>query len=108
LRRGGLLILETPNPLSVVVAARNFWIDPTHLRPVHPESLRQLARQQGFDPVEVVELRPFPAAERLPEIPLGEVPTDLQPFADRLNRLRDRLDDLLYGHQDFGLIARKP
>ncbi|HYX22677.1 MAG TPA: class I SAM-dependent methyltransferase, partial [Thermoanaerobaculia bacterium] len=36
---GGVLILETPNPLSLVVAARNFWLDPTHRRPVHPESL---------------------------------------------------------------------
>jgi O-antigen chain-terminating methyltransferase len=107
LRPGGLLVLETPNPLSVVVAARSFWLDPTHRRPVHPEFLRELARQQGFDAIEVLPQRPFPATERLPEIPLAEVPAELQPMADRLNRLRDRLDDVLFGHQDYGLVARK-
>ncbi|MFQ5351401.1 MAG: class I SAM-dependent methyltransferase, partial [Thermoanaerobaculia bacterium] len=39
LRPGGVLILETPNPMSLVVAARNFWLDPTHQRPVHPKML---------------------------------------------------------------------
>ena len=34
---GGCLVLETPNPLSITVAASNFWLDPSHLRPLHPE-----------------------------------------------------------------------
>jgi len=108
LRPGGVLLLETPSPLSVVVGARNFWLDPTHQRPVHPGYLRELARQQGFDDLEIVELHPFAAGERLPEISLDELPPELHPLADRVNRLRDRLDDLLYGFQDYGLVARKP
>jgi O-antigen chain-terminating methyltransferase len=107
LRPGGVLILETPNPLSMVVAARNFWLDPTHVRPLHPEAARQLAAQLGFE-AEVLPLRPFSREECLPEIPLAEVPADLQPLADRVNRLRDRLDDLLFGSQDYALVARKP
>jgi O-antigen chain-terminating methyltransferase len=108
LRPGGVLLIETPSPLSVVVGARNFWLDPTHQRPVHPGYLQELARQQGFDDLEVVELHPFAAGERLPEISLDELPPELHPLADRVNRLRDRLDDLLYGFQDYGLVARKP
>jgi SAM-dependent methyltransferase len=107
LRPGGVLVLETPNPLSLVVAARNFWLDPTHVRPLHPETARQLARQLGFS-AEVLELRPFPAEERLPEIALAEVPEELRPLADGINRMRDRLDDLLFGSQDYALVARKP
>jgi O-antigen chain-terminating methyltransferase len=80
---GGVLILETPNPLSLVVAARNFWLDPTHRRPVHPESLRL-----SFD--------------------LAAVPEPQRDLADRVNRLRDRLDDLLFGYQDYALVATKP
>ncbi|HSS78755.1 MAG TPA: class I SAM-dependent methyltransferase [Thermoanaerobaculia bacterium] len=107
LRPGGVLILETPNPLSVVVAARNFWLDPTHVRPVHPESLKLMYELAGFDPVERLDLRPFPAADRLPEIDLAKLPAEQRPLADQVNRLRDRLDDLLFGCQDFGMVGRK-
>ncbi len=105
---GGVLILETPNPLSLVVAARNFWLDPTHRRPVHPESLRLLYELAGFDPVERLDLRAFAAAERLPEIDLARLPAEQHHLADRVNRLRDRLDELLFGFQDFGMIGSKP
>jgi len=108
LRPGGTLILETPSPLSLVVGARNFWLDPTHARPVHPESLRLLYELAGFDPVERLDLRPFPPAERLPEIELSRLPPEQRVLADAVNRLRDHLDDLLYGCQDFALIGVKP
>lgn len=108
LRPGGVLILETPNPLSVVVAARNFWLDPTHRRPVHPESFRLLYELAGFEPIERLDLRPFPDSERLPEIDLAILPAEQRPLADHVNRLRDRLDELLFGYQDFGLIGIKP
>lgn len=105
---GGVLALETPNPESLVVAARRFWLDPTHRRPVHPETLELLVRVAGFDPVERQELRPFGAGERLPEIDLADVPEGQHALADRVNRLRDVLDDLLFGFQDYSVIARKP
>jgi SAM-dependent methyltransferase len=108
LRPGGVLILETPNPLSVVVAARNFWLDPTHVRPVHPESLRLMFELAGFDPVERLDLRPFSEADRLPEIGLAGLPPEQRALADQVNRLRDRLDDLLFGFQDFGMVGKRP
>ncbi len=107
LRPGGVLILETPNPLSIVVAARNFWLDPTHRRPIHPESLKLLFQLAGFATVEHLELRPFPAAERLPEIDLATLPEAQRELADRVNRLRDRLDELLFGDQDYAVIGTK-
>ncbi len=107
LKPGGVLILETPNPLSIVVAARNFWLDPTHVRPVHPESLKLMYELAGFDPVERLDLRPFAVADRLPEIDLAKLPAEQRPLADQVNRLRDRLDDLLFGYQDFGMVGRK-
>jgi SAM-dependent methyltransferase len=108
LRSGGVLILETPNPLSLVVAARNFWLDPTHVRPVHPASLKLMVELAGFEPVERLDLRPFPASERLPEIDLATVPEEQRRLADQVNRLRDRIDELLFGCQDFGMVGKKP
>lgn len=108
LRPGGVLILETPSPLSLVVAARNFWLDPTHQRPVHPELLRLLAEEAGFMDIQIVQLRAFPEASRLPEIDLAALAADQRPLADAVNRLRDRIDELLFGCQDYGLVGRKP
>lgn len=107
LRAGGLLILETPNPLSLVVAARNFWLDPTHQRPIHPESLRLSCESAGFDRVETLWLRPFPQHERLPEIEIGDLGETQHLLADRVNRLRDQLDDLLFGYQDYAVLAER-
>jgi len=108
LKPGGVLILETPSPLSLIVAARNFWLDPTHVRPVHPESLKLMYELAGFEPVERLDLRPFPDRERLPEIDLAKVPEEQKQLADKVNRLRDRIDELLFGFQDFGMVGRKP
>lgn len=108
LRPGGVLVLEAPNPLSLVVAARSFWLDPTHRRPVHPESLEALLRGVGFDSVERLELRAFSSEERLPEIALDGLDDAGRELADRVNRLRDRLDDLVFGYQDYGLVGVKP
>jgi hypothetical protein len=55
-----------------------------------------------------MELRAFPDAERLPEIDLDELEGETKLVADRMNRLRDRLDDLLFGYQDYGLVGVKP
>ena len=105
LRPGGILILETPNPLSLVVAARSFWVDPTHQRPVHPETLKLLFDLAGFEDVRYLPLRPFPEAARLPEINLAELPEEQRRLADRINRLRDRLDETLFGDQDFAILG---
>jgi len=69
LRPGGVLIAETPNALNVRVASANFWLDPTHQRPVHPELLRFLATRAGFVRTEDVfanELAPMPDLGDLP------------------------------------------
>lgn len=108
LRPGGLILLETPNPLSVSVTASSFWLDPTHMRPVHPETLRVCYENAGFQDIERLDLRPYPAEQRLPEISLEGLDGQSRELADRLNRLRDDLDDLLYGHRDYALIGVRP
>jgi SAM-dependent methyltransferase len=78
------------------------------VRPVHPESLRLMYELAGFDPVERLDLRPFPEADRLPEIDLRSLPPEQRVLADQVNRLRDRLDEVLFGFQDFGMVGKRP
>lgn len=108
LRPGGLLLLETPNPLSLVAGASRFWIDPTHRRPVHPERLRALLVSAGFE-VEIRPCAPFPDADRLPEVTLpAGADEQLARLVWEINAVRDRLDDLLHGHQDYAALGLKP
>jgi SAM-dependent methyltransferase len=48
LRDGGLFILETPNPTNILVSSYDFYLDPSHIRPVHPLLLKFLALFKGF------------------------------------------------------------
>lgn len=34
----GILLMETPSSDNLIVASRGFYADPTHLRPIHPET----------------------------------------------------------------------
>ena len=48
LRPGGKVVLETVNPASLYTYARAFWVDPDHVRPVHPSFLEFLFREAEF------------------------------------------------------------
>lgn len=108
LKPGGVLILETPSPLSIVVGARNFWLDPTHQRPVHPDSLRLAFELAGFEEVERIDRQPFAESDRLREVETEDLAEGLRPLAYQINLLRDQLDSLLFGFQDYGMVGRKP
>ncbi len=55
---GGILILETPNPENLLVSSRQFYIDPTHKNPIHPQTLLFLLEQIGFSNLEIIRLNP--------------------------------------------------
>jgi len=48
LKPGGTLVAEFPNIQSVEVGANTFWLDPTHLRPLHPHFVEFVAHEVGF------------------------------------------------------------
>jgi SAM-dependent methyltransferase len=104
LRPGGLLVIETVNPRSVIGFLDLFTRDLTHERPLHPETLRFLAAAEGFSDVRI-EWRS--AIE--PDAQLQAIPTDGLPpaAAQLLNENIARLNGLLYGPQEYALIARK-
>ncbi|HVR40331.1 MAG TPA: class I SAM-dependent methyltransferase [Thermoanaerobaculia bacterium] len=98
LRAGGLLIIETPNAESLLIAATDFWRDPTHLAPRHPAALTVLAREHGFAIDEVRAVHELPEGTRIaiqPDDPLS------------LQRVIHAINDRLFAPQDLRLIARK-
>jgi SAM-dependent methyltransferase len=96
LAQGGVLILETPNPESLVAGSVNFHRDLTHLRPIHPDTLAFLCDSAGFSQVEIRRLSRVPDKERLPET-----------GAENIDAVVRQLNELLYGYQDYAIVARK-
>ena len=48
LKPGGLALMETPNARNLLVTAGDFYRDPTHKRPIFPDTLEALAEFRGF------------------------------------------------------------
>jgi SAM-dependent methyltransferase len=111
LRPGGVLIVESPNPHSLRVGGSLFWLDPTHVRPLLPETLELFLRATGLTPSRREFLNPFPADQLFEDDEggaSGVTDTDVKELAERIDRLRGRLDELLNGPRDFVVLAVVP
>jgi len=104
LRPGGLLVLETVNPRSVVGFLEVYNRDLTHERPLHPDTLRFLAAAEGFSDVRVEMRAPIDALSQLQPVPVQGLP---EGAAIALNENIARLNALLYGPQEYALFARR-
>jgi O-antigen chain-terminating methyltransferase len=109
LRPGGVLLCETPNPACLTVFSGAFYVDLTHIKPIHPEAARFVLEAAGFREVEVRYVNPYPPEMRLqPLEPLWYMRRYEEAFLEALNDNFARLNDLLWGAQDYAVIGRKP
>jgi SAM-dependent methyltransferase len=94
LKPGGVAIFETPNPNNVFVSSRYFYLDSTHHHSIPPLLGQFLAEARGLRHVEILELRPWPRANRM----------DTRTGGD----LAMRFNKFFYAPQDYAIIGRKP
>lgn len=100
-RRGGRVVVETVNPTSLYTYAHAFWVDPDHVRPVHPTFLGFLFAEAGFASVERVDRSPVPSDETLELLPGDD------DIAKRVNANFERINSLLFGAQDYAIVATR-
>ncbi len=105
LRPGARLVLETPNPVSLV-ALKHYFADLTHSQPLVPETLAFLVRQAGFQDVEIRYLSEVPEHERLRPVELPAEP-QLADAQRALDANVTRLNDVVFGPQDYAVAARR-
>jgi 2-polyprenyl-3-methyl-5-hydroxy-6-metoxy-1,4-benzoquinol methylase len=101
LRPGGKVVLETINPASLYTYARAFWLDPDHSRPVHPNFMEFLFREAGFARIAIEFRSPVPESERLVPLPGDD------PQTRAINENFERIGALLFGDQDYAVIATR-
>ncbi len=104
LRPGGVLVLETVNPRSVVGLLEVFNRDLTHQKPLHPDTLSFLAAAAGFGEVRIELRSPVEPAAKLQAVPADGLP---ERAVEALNENVARLNALVYGPQEYALVARR-
>ncbi len=96
LRPSGVLVIETINPRSSFALGNHFYADTTHVRPVHPETLRFLCEQFGFASVQLTERSPHPSLELASDLP-----------EDSIGEAVGTLLKSVFGYQDYVIVATK-
>jgi O-antigen chain-terminating methyltransferase len=95
LRPGGCLLLETPNPTNLVMAACDFYNDPTHRSPLPPALTEYLMSTQGLGDIEVRPLHP----KTSPLAPTGE--------GGACAQVQELVAQALFGPQDYAVLGYK-
>lgn len=85
LLQGGIFIIETPN-LASLYSFLNFYKDPEHKTPFHPETLKFFAKEVGFEIIEELYLQ---------EVDIPNI------------NLQEDVKKLIFGPQDYALILKK-
>jgi len=101
LKPGGVLLLETINPLSLFAYSRIFLLDTTHQSALHPEFMRYLLESCAFNDIEIL-YGPLPEAERLALVPPQSSESAIH------NQNTDKLNRLLFGSSIYAIKGIKP
>ncbi len=117
LRPGSAIALETINVASWSAFFTSYIRDLTHVRPIHPDTLRFVVTASGFGDAEIRLRAPLPESERLQLSPPIVRDIDLRAagaegravveMADAFDRNMERLNAQLYAPLDYVVIAWK-
>jgi SAM-dependent methyltransferase len=99
---GGVLILETPNPENIAVGSCNFYIDPTHIRPIPPQLAAFLSLEAGFVSPMIARVNRYTVGNKIRLMP------ESLPGADIFNQLAEMFTSRILQAPDYALIAFKP
>ena len=94
LEAGGVFAVETPNPGCLAIFAGDFYLDPTHQRPVPSQQLHFYLEEAGFTSIEIHERHPAP--EAFPELAALDEIEGLREFRSKF-----------FGGLDYAAVARK-
>lgn len=102
LSSGGCIVIETPNPTSLAIYTNAFYIDPSHIKPVHPLTMKYYLEKAGFRNIEIIYTETSRADCDIPELK-----TQNTENIDEFNKSMKRVSELLFGSQDYAVIAVK-
>lgn len=107
LKKNSYLVIETPNPLSLV-SFHNFFLDPTHVFPLHPQLMEFLMSSAGFKKIEIIFSSPNPEQSKLRKLKLKKgLGSWEKEFVKTYNDNIEKLNSVIYGYQDYAIVGKK-
>ena len=104
---GGRIIFETINPTSLTALSSNYFRDPTHVFPQHPDTLGFLMTLSGLDLEETKFLAPIPESAQLRELSSEVYMTPRwSEMVELFNHNIKMINSLLFGFQDYCVVAK--
>ncbi|MEE4563347.1 class I SAM-dependent methyltransferase [Paenibacillus polymyxa] len=104
LKPTGWFIAETPNPQTMSVFTQSFYMDPTHIKPVHPLTIKFICETAGFHRNDLHYISPNDAYLQLPRL---EVAGAEIANLDRFNETVEHWNRIIFGCQDYFISAQK-
>jgi O-antigen chain-terminating methyltransferase len=103
LRPGAPIVLETINPACWFAFFESYIRDLTHVRPVHPDTLKYLLIASGFQRVDIRYRAPYPESEKLQPV----AAPGLADLVDTLNANAEKINRLLFTYLDYAAIGTR-
>jgi len=104
LRSGAPIVLETINPACWFAFFESYIRDLTHVRPVHPDTLKYLLIATGFQHVEIRYRAPYPEGEKLQKLAGGQQ-VALADLVETLNANVEKINRLLFTYLDYAAVG---
>ena len=106
LRPGAPIVLETINPACWFAFFESYIRDLTHVRPVHPDTLKYLLIATGFQRVDISYRAPYPEADKLQTLAHGSgAPSSVDDMIETLNANVEKINRLLFTYLDYAAIG---
>jgi len=102
MKPGSPLIMETVNPLSVFGFHHVYFKDPSHIFPVHPETLVFMLRYSGFQEVKSVPITPVPEQQKLQQPKIETCGTGVYEY---MKGVVAKLNNLIYDHLEYYVLG---
>jgi O-antigen chain-terminating methyltransferase len=108
LRPGAPIVLETINPACWFAFFESYIRDLTHVRPVHPDTLKYLLVATGFQHVEIRYRAPYPESDKLQKLGAGSGQQGaLTDLVETLNANVEKINRLLFTYLDYAALGRR-
>jgi SAM-dependent methyltransferase len=104
LRPGAPIVLETINPACWFAFFESYVRDITHVRPLHPDTLKFLLIASGFQQIEIRYRVPYPEHDKLQPLPPSAALGD---SVETINANVEKLNQLLFTHLDYAAIGKR-